>query len=67
MIENVQEEKWPEIKSCIKEVDAVNGTKNFILKQSELLNRKKEELKEITVQIENFQTSLFEQKHKKTK
>lgn len=65
MIQNVEEEKWSDVKSCIKEVDSVNGTKNFILKQSELLNRKKEELKDITTQIENFQTSLFEQKNKK--
>lgn len=61
MIENVQDEHWSNVKSCIKEVDSVNGTKNFITKQSELLNRKKEELKEVTTQIENYQISLFEQ------
>lgn len=62
MIENVEQEHWSNVKSCIKEVDSVNGTKNFIIKQSELLNKKKEELDEVTSQIDHYQTSLFEQK-----
>ena len=61
MIENVQEEHWSNVKSCIKEVDSVNGTKNFITKQSELLNRKREELEEVKTQIDNYQPTLFEQ------
>jgi len=60
MIENVEAEHWSGIKSCIKEIDSVNGTKNFILKQSELLNRKKQELEEINDKINNYQSSIFD-------
>lgn len=61
MIQNVEGEHWSNVKSCIKEVDSVNGTRNFIQKQSELLSRKQEELKELSEKIDNYQPSLFEQ------
>lgn len=61
MIQNVEGEHWSNVKSCIKEVDSVNGTRNFIQKQSELLSRKQEELKELSKKIDNYQPSLFEQ------
>jgi len=64
MIQNVEGEHWSNVKSCIKEVDSVNGTRNFIQKQSELLNRKQEELEELSEKIDNYQPSLFEQSEK---
>lgn len=61
MIQNVEGEHWSNVKSCIKEVDSVNGTRNFIQKQSELLSRKQKELKDLSEKIDNYQPSLFEQ------
>ena len=66
MIENVEAERWTAVKNCIKEVDSVNGTKNFIEKQSSLLTKKEEELEEITAQIENYQPSLFDSTKEET-
>lgn len=66
MIENVEAERWTAVKNCIKEVDSVNGTKNFIEKQSSLLTKKEEELEEITAQIENYQPSLFDSTQEET-
>lgn len=57
---NIDEEDWGEVKSCIKEVDNVNGTRKFISKQASLLSKKKEELADITDKIEHFQPSLFD-------
>lgn len=60
MIENVNMESWNTLKSNIKEVDSIKGTQDFIAKQSTLLNKKKEELKELNNQINNYQQGLFD-------
>ena len=67
IIEAVENEEWSEVKSGIKEISAVNGTKDFISRQSVLITKKKEELEDIETQIKNFQPSLFEQDGKKPK
>lgn len=60
MIENVNMESWAILKSNIKEVDSIKGTQDFIAKQSTLLNKKKEELKELNEKINNYQCGLFD-------
>ena len=60
MIENVNMESWQTLKANIKEVDSIKGTQNFIAKQSTLLNKKKEELKEVNEKISNYQCGLFD-------
>ena len=60
MIENVNMESWGTLKSNIKEVDSIKGTQDFIAKQSTLLNKKKEELKEVNDKINNYQCGLFD-------
>jgi hypothetical protein len=60
MIENVNMEAWSTLKSNIKEVDSIKGTQDFIAKQSTLLNKKKEELKELNDQINHYQGGLFD-------
>lgn len=60
MRQNIEEEDWGEIKSCIKEVDNVNGTRKFISKQASLLSKKKEELADVTDKIDHFQPTLFD-------
>ena len=60
MIENVNMESWNTLKSNIKEVDSIKGTQDFIAKQSTLLNKKKEELKELNDKINNYQCGLFD-------
>lgn len=60
MIENVNMESWSTLKSNIKEVDSIKGTQDFIAKQSTLLNKKKEELKEVNDKINNYQCGLFD-------
>ncbi len=59
MIENVEQEHWANVKSCIKEVDSIKGTQDFINKQSSLLLKKKDELKEVTDELDNWQPNLF--------
>ena len=66
MRQNIEEEDWGEIKSCIKEVDNVNGTRKFIGKQASLLSKKKEELADVTDKIDNFQPSLFDDQEEET-
>lgn len=60
MIENVNMESWQTLKANIKEVDSIKGTQDFIAKQSTLLNKKKEELKEVNEKISNYQCGLFD-------
>ncbi len=60
MIENVNMESWQTLKANIKEVDSIKGTQDFIAKQSTLLNKKKEELKELNEKISNYQCGLFD-------
>lgn len=60
MIENVNMESWNTLKSNIKEVDSIKGTQDFIAKQSTLLNKKKEELKDLNDQINHYQGGLFD-------
>lgn len=60
MIENVEMESWTTLKSNIKEVDSIKGTQDFIAKQSTLLNKKKDELKEVNEKINNYQYGLFD-------
>lgn len=66
MHDNVDNEFWGTLKSCIKEVDNVNGTQDFIEKQSTLLSKKESELEETISQINNYQPSFFEQAFDKT-
>lgn len=65
MHKNIDEEDWGEVKSCIKEVDNVNGTRKFISKQASLLSKKKDELADITDKIEHYQPSLFDEQQEK--
>lgn len=65
MRQNIEEEDWGEIKSCIKEVDNVNGTRKFISKQASLLSKKKEELADVTDKIDHFQPTLFDGQEEK--
>lgn len=65
MHDNVDNESWALLKSCIKEVDNVKGTQDFIEKQSTLLSKKESELEEIINQINNYQPSIFEQNYDK--
>ncbi|MDD3238247.1 MAG: hypothetical protein PHV37_09150 [Candidatus Gastranaerophilales bacterium] len=60
MHENVNNEAWGTLKSCIKEVDNINGTQEFIEKQSTLLSKKETELEETIQKINNYQPSIFE-------
>ena len=40
MIENIENERWSAVKSNLSEVTNVNGTREFISKQTDLLDKK---------------------------
>lgn len=63
MIGNVNAEDWAQLKSNLKDVSSINGTRDFIESQSILLAKKQTELEELTNQIDHYQTSLFEQQN----
>ena len=60
MIENIENERWSAVKTNLNEVNNVNGTREFINKQTDLLDKKREELDDLTAKIDNYQPSLFE-------
>ena len=67
MIENIENERWSAVKSNLSEVTNVNGTREFISKQTDLLDKKNEELLDLISKIDNYQPSLFEDQKEETK
>ncbi|MBR0234068.1 MAG: hypothetical protein IJQ47_08470 [Synergistaceae bacterium] len=60
MKSNIELEEWSTLKTNLKEVSAVNTTKDFLENQSKLLTKKQTELLELENQINNYQTNLFD-------
>lgn len=57
---NIAEEDWKTLKQNQKKVESYRDVEKIIQSQTDLLKRKKKELEEVQLKIDNYQPSLFE-------
>lgn len=61
MIENVKEEDWKALKENKAKIEKMRSFTNYIEKQTQLIEEKEEELKDLQYQLDNYQMGLFDE------
>lgn len=60
IIQNVKEEDWKSLKQNKSKIEKMRGFTDYIEKQTQIIEDKEAELTDLTCQLNNYQTSLFE-------